>query len=43
MAELLTRCNESGDIYKDNYSGFYCVDCEEYKVRHAHYCVCSYG
>jgi methionyl-tRNA synthetase len=33
VAELLMRCNEAGDIYKADYSGYYCVDCEEYKVR----------
>lgn len=33
VAELLARCNEAGDIYKANYSGYYCVDCEEYKVQ----------
>jgi methionyl-tRNA synthetase len=32
VAELLMRCNEAGDIYKADYSGYYCVDCEEYKV-----------
>lgn len=35
VAELLTRCSEAGDIYKADYNGFYCVDCEEYKVRRA--------
>ena len=32
VGELLTRCSEAGDIYKANYEGYYCVDCEEYKV-----------
>jgi len=31
VGELLTRCYEAGDIYKANYEGYYCVDCEEYK------------
>lgn len=31
VAELLQRCYDAGDIYKANYEGFYCVDCEEYK------------
>ncbi len=35
VAELLTRCSEVGDIYKADYNGFYCVDCEEYKVHGA--------
>lgn len=35
MGELLTRCSEAGDIYKANYEGYYCVDCEEYKVASA--------
>lgn len=38
MAELLLRCNEAGDIYKTDYSGYYCVDCEEYKVVHSMPC-----
>lgn len=31
VAELLQRCYDAGDIYKANYEGYYCVDCEEYK------------
>lgn len=28
---MLERVWERGDIYKANYEGWYCVDCEEYK------------
>lgn len=31
VREVLTRVWERGDIYKAAYSGYYCVDCEEYK------------
>lgn len=27
------RCWEKGDIYAADYEGWYCVDCEEFKVR----------
>jgi methionyl-tRNA synthetase len=40
VAELLLRCNEAGDIYKADYSGYYCVDCEEYKVAPSRVCSC---
>ena len=33
MTEFLERVWQNGDIYKSDYEGFYCVDCEEYKVR----------
>jgi methionyl-tRNA synthetase len=38
VAELLLRCGEAGDIYKADYSGYYCVDCEEYKVVMSIFC-----
>jgi len=28
--EIVKRCNESGDIYKGEYKGYYCVGCEAY-------------
>lgn len=31
VRDVLERVWERGDIYKANYEGFYCVDCEEYK------------
>ncbi|GAB4819284.1 hypothetical protein N2152v2_006330 [Parachlorella kessleri] len=31
VAAMLDRVWEKGDIYKANYEGYYCVDCEEYK------------
>ena len=31
VAAVLDRVWEKGDIYKANYEGYYCVDCEEYK------------
>lgn len=31
VAEVLQRVWDKGDIYKAAYSGWYCVDCEEYK------------
>jgi methionyl-tRNA synthetase len=31
VAEVLQRVWDRGDIYKAAYSGWYCVDCEEYK------------
>lgn len=30
VAEFVERMNKSGDIYKGEYSGLYCVDCETY-------------
>ena len=30
---VLEQVWENGDIYKSDYEGYYCVDCEEYKVR----------
>lgn len=30
VAKLWKLCNKNGDIYKKNYSGLYCVGCEEY-------------
>jgi len=30
-SQVLERVWERGDIYKANYEGWYCVDCEEYK------------
>ena len=33
VTEFLERVWQNGDIYKSDYEGFYCVDCEEYKVR----------
>lgn len=38
VAELLQRCSDAGDIYKANYEGYYCVDCEEYKASHCLRC-----
>ncbi len=32
-ASLPARCWEKGDIYAADYEGWYCVDCEEFKVR----------
>ncbi len=32
VTEFLERVWQNGDIYKSDYEGFYCVDCEEYKV-----------
>ena len=32
MEAILERAWENGDIYKSDYEGYYCVDCEEYKV-----------
>jgi methionyl-tRNA synthetase len=31
VQEVLQRVWDKGDIYKASYSGWYCVDCEEYK------------
>lgn len=31
VAEVLQRVWDKGDIYKAAYSGWYCIDCEEYK------------
>lgn len=31
VGAVLERVWERGDIYKANYEGYYCVDCEEYK------------
>lgn len=31
MATILERVWAGGDIYKANYKGWYCIDCEEYK------------
>lgn len=31
VSEVLTKVWENGDIYLDQYEGWYCVDCEEYK------------
>jgi hypothetical protein len=31
VREVLERVWQRGDIYKADYEGFYCVDCEEYK------------
>ncbi|GMH38713.1 hypothetical protein BSKO_06597 [Bryopsis sp. KO-2023] len=31
VSEVLERVWERGDIYLDQYEGWYCVDCEEYK------------
>ena len=30
--ELYSRVLDSGDIYRADYEGLYCVSCEEYKV-----------
>eukprot|EP00891_Asterochloris_glomerata_P002086 jgi/Astpho2/2086/fgenesh1_pm.00038_%23_66_t len=32
VAKMLQRVWDKGDIYKDRYSGWYCVGCEEYKA-----------
>ena len=32
VTAVLERVWERGDIYKSDYEGFYCIDCEEYKV-----------
>jgi hypothetical protein len=32
VGAILERVWEAGDIYSSNYEGWYCVDCEEYKV-----------
>lgn len=31
MSTVLERVWQRGDIYKADYEGYYCVDCEEYK------------
>ena len=31
VRQVLERVWEKGDIYKSNYEGYYCTDCEEYK------------
>ena len=31
VTAMLERVWERGDIYKSDYEGFYCIDCEEYK------------
>lgn len=31
VLEVLNKVWENGDIYLDQYEGWYCVDCEEYK------------
>ena len=31
VLEVVDRVWESGDIYLDQYEGYYCIDCEEYK------------
>lgn len=33
VSAVLERVWQRGDIYKSDYEGFYCVDCEEYKAR----------
>lgn len=33
VVDVLGRCWERGDIYAADYEGWYCVDCEEFKVR----------
>ena len=31
VTEVLKRVWDKGDIYKADYEGYYCVDCEEFK------------
>lgn len=33
VKEFYSRVLSSGDIYRADYEGLYCVDCEEYKVN----------
>jgi methionyl-tRNA synthetase len=33
VQEFLQKLYDNGDIYKDKYSGLYCVACEEYKIE----------
>jgi methionyl-tRNA synthetase len=33
VQEFLQKLYDNGDIYKDKYSGLYCVACEEYKIK----------
>ncbi len=39
VTAFLERVWERDDIYKSDYEGFYCIDCEEYKVAGAAACV----
>jgi methionyl-tRNA synthetase len=32
VVDVLSRCWDKGDIYAADYEGYYCVDCEEFKV-----------
>lgn len=34
MKEFYSRVLANGDIYKADYEGLYCINCEEYKVVH---------
>jgi len=33
VEEILTKIYKNGDIYKDTYSGYYCVGCEKYLTK----------
>src|SRR5690606_32621268 len=33
VEEIIRRMNESGDLYRATYSGYYCVGCEAYKTE----------
>jgi len=30
VKEIIKKCNKAGDIYKGEYEGYYCVECERY-------------
>lgn len=34
VKEFYSKVLASGDIYRADYEGLYCVNCEEYKVAH---------
>ena len=34
VKEFYSRVLANDDIYRDDYEGLYCVNCEEYKVVH---------
>jgi len=33
VREFINKCDKSGDIYKGEYEGYYCVDCEAYYTK----------
>ena len=33
VEEFIAKCNDAGEIYKDNYSGLYCTGCERFYME----------